>query len=195
MGNDEGLRRRRGRRALQAGLVAINGPEARGFSRSFDGISLNPDVTGYGTSQADIYQKFNTAIWQNVSQAKLQLVLQRSYSFREDAGWAGYSYDSPYADYEGAYNRSYTATPITRIPCDVLTGKVMRFNVPTTSGYSQAKGRPGQVHSYLSRTEVRAAAEEQHGPHVTPEYEVLQLVLLRLRGRARRAKSTRTATR
>ena len=102
--NHQGIRGLSGN-ALVAGLVAIQGPEARGFSRSLDGSALHPDLTKTGITQSDIHQKFDTAIWQASAQSRLEKIVQRSYSYLEGGG--SYSYLSPAADFEGAYNRSY----------------------------------------------------------------------------------------
>ncbi len=56
---------------LTAGAITIKAPVARGWNRNFDGLSINPTLTLSGTTQADVFQKFNDTIWAATGQARL----------------------------------------------------------------------------------------------------------------------------
>ena len=138
--------------ALVARQVAIEAPIAKGWSRSYDGTAL--EATQVGITQADIYQKFDTAIlWQNTAAlSRLELILQRSYSFKEDGGgnYLSYTYDNPALDYEDGFQRSYTKTDY-KGSYDAV-GRINTSRPPVVQGYSQSRDGQGRYNkSYLDQ--------------------------------------------
>ena len=142
-------------------IIYTNAPTAQGWSRSFDGTAFNPDNTRSGVQQADIFQQFDTSIWQATrGVARLQTVVQRGYSFVEELSkdqMAAYSYDNPAEDFEGATNRSYTVTSYSG--AYLSNGKVNPNQAPqVTESYSYSKDAQGHFTTTLTQEQFVLSA-------------------------------------